>query len=590
MTWNGSLYQKYYYMGSALFFTTDANNLRDSENILSPGGSIVASRRQDSSDANKYYFYHTDIRGSVTNIVGTKENAIYLAQGYNYDNFGKEEALKSESSFKNDVTFTGAVSDSMTGLYYMNARHYDPDTGRFLQQDTYKGSAAVPWTQHLYVYTGNNPVNMVDPTGHYTNTASDQYANYTYDWSSKTLVPIVNYSNTMTDQYQGDYGRTTSTISKNGIQKKAVNLPKSKPRSVNDASNQYVEAGSSGVYYGSSSTLSYQPPALEYASPGMKMPAWVTGLENGIMFITGGVVLTALTGGAWVPVAIGGLKGGVIYGGVGAVLGGGTELINSGGSWDNVLPAAADGFGVMFSGGALNGTVDGMITVSMQGNSVQAYNGVCFVEGTIIATRTGDTAIEEIKVGDTVYAANAETGEEGYKKVVNTFIRETDTLITITVDREEITTTPTHPFWVEGAGWKAAGELKAGQTLRQSGGKQIRIAKVAQEQLTEPVTVYNFEVEDWHTYFVGDAGILVHNSCGGRNSIRFNGDQQAVIDLAKQAKNIGGIRADDANTLLGWANEYGVPYHGLEIHLNRSGPSSNIPHIHIGKTGHIPIK
>ena len=138
------------------FFTTDANNLRDSENILSPGGSIVASRRQDSSDANRYYFYHTDIRGSVTNIVGMKDNAIYLAQGYNYDNFGKEEELKSESSFKNDVTFTGAVSDSMTGLYYMNARHYDPDTGRFLQQDTYKGSAAVPWTQHLYAYTGKD--------------------------------------------------------------------------------------------------------------------------------------------------------------------------------------------------------------------------------------------------------------------------------------------------------------------------------------------------------------------------------------------------------------------------------------------------
>ncbi|SCJ79518.1 Cell wall-associated polypeptide CWBP200 [uncultured Clostridium sp.] len=213
LTWNGSLYQKYYYMGSALFFTTDANNLRDSENILSPGGSIVASRRQDSSDANKYYFYHTDIRGSVTNIVGTKENAIYLAQGYNYDNFGKEE-LKSESSFKNDVTFTGAVSDSMTGLYYMNARHYDPDTGRFLQQDTYKGSAAVPWTQHLYAYTGNNPVNMVDPTGHYTNTASDQYANYRYDFEKKTLVPIVNYSSTAQDPYQGYYGKRNSTISK----------------------------------------------------------------------------------------------------------------------------------------------------------------------------------------------------------------------------------------------------------------------------------------------------------------------------------------------------------------------------------------
>ncbi|WP_138295043.1 RHS repeat-associated core domain-containing protein [Clostridium sp. BSD2780061688st1 E8] len=195
LTWNGSLYQKYYYMGSALFFTTDANNLRDSENILSSGGSIVASRRQDSSDANKYYFYHTDIRGSVTNIVGTKENAIYLAQGYNYDNFGKEEELKSESSFKNDVTFTGAVSDSMTGLYYMNARHYDPDTGRFLQQDTYKGSAAVPWTQHLYAYTGNNPVNMVDPTGH-SASMYDQYPDPSYSG-----IYVKTETATMTNQY-----------------------------------------------------------------------------------------------------------------------------------------------------------------------------------------------------------------------------------------------------------------------------------------------------------------------------------------------------------------------------------------------------
>lgn len=34
-------------------------------------------------------------------------------------------------------------------------------------QDTYKGSIWQPWTQNLYVYTGNNPVNYVDPTGHW---------------------------------------------------------------------------------------------------------------------------------------------------------------------------------------------------------------------------------------------------------------------------------------------------------------------------------------------------------------------------------------------------------------------------------------
>jgi len=48
----------------------------------------------------------------------------------------------------------------------MNARYYNPNTGRFLSQDSYKGSAYEPWTQQLYTYCGNNPINMIDPTGH----------------------------------------------------------------------------------------------------------------------------------------------------------------------------------------------------------------------------------------------------------------------------------------------------------------------------------------------------------------------------------------------------------------------------------------
>lgn len=59
--------------------------------------------------------------------------------------------------------------------------------------------------------------------------------------------------------------------------------------------------------------------------------------------------------------------------------------------------------------------------------------------------------------------------------------------------------------------------------------------------------------------------------------------------MAKEAKKNGGAGEEDANTLIEWAKEYGVPYHDLEVHANRPGAASNILHFHIGRTGHIPV-
>ena len=75
----------------------------------------------------------------------------------------------------------------------------------------------------------------------------------------------------------------------------------------------------------------------------------------------------------------------------------------------------------------------------------------------------------------------------------------------------------------------------------------------------------------------------------GVEAKKYTPDQQAVIELAKEAKKSGGASLDDANILLGWAKEYNIPNHGPEIHLNRPGEASNVWHFHIGKTGHITI-
>ena len=157
----------FYYTGSALLFTTVNEYVLQTQNILDPSGTIVASRRFEGQAATgqdpyaeDYFFYRYDIRGSVTTIVDG-EGAV--VKSYDYDEFGV--TTSTGDAFFNEVTFAGSIADA-SGLLYMNARYYNPSTARFLSQDTYTGSAFDPWTQHLYAYCNNNPVNMIDPTGH----------------------------------------------------------------------------------------------------------------------------------------------------------------------------------------------------------------------------------------------------------------------------------------------------------------------------------------------------------------------------------------------------------------------------------------
>ena len=139
--------------------------------------------------------------------------------------------------------------------------------------------------------------------------------------------------------------------------------------------------------------------------------------------------------------------------------------------------------------------------------------GLCFTGDTEIEIRGGHKQIKDIKVGDEVYSENIETGEKGFKEVKNLYIHETDVLIHIFINDEEVKATPAHPFWAMGKGWIEAGHLKIGDKLLLSSGQAVEISFISKESLNEPVLVYNFEVEDWHTYFVSDVGVLVHNSC-----------------------------------------------------------------------------
>ena len=142
-------------------------------------------------------------------------------------------------------------------------------------------------------------------------------------------------------------------------------------------------------------------------------------------------------------------------------------------------------------------------------------SGACFVKGTLVKTSEGDVPIENIQVGDYVYAHNPETGETELKPVVNTFVNEATELVHVFADGEEIICTNEHPFYSPVKGWTEACKLRSGDILVSLNGEYVVVEQVQHEILEAPIKVYNFEVEDFHTYFVGDGnGVLVHNSCG----------------------------------------------------------------------------
>ena len=81
------------------------------------------------------------------------------------------------------------------------------------------------------------------------------------------------------------------------------------------------------------------------------------------------------------------------------------------------------------------------------------------------------------------------------------------------IDGEEIVTTETHPFYVNDRGFVNAGELIVGDKLLDVNGNVLLVENFDVELTDEPTTVYNFQVENFHTYYVGMNRNWVHNEC-----------------------------------------------------------------------------
>ena len=136
------------------------------------------------------YTYHADHLGSIrfiTDSVGEIVNA------YDYDSYGRPRLTF--ETVDQPFRYTGREFDEASELYHYRARQYDPETGRFLQEDPigflvghdhpvryrYSKPNFLGFSQalngisitsfgpefnlSLYRYVENNPINLKDPSG-----------------------------------------------------------------------------------------------------------------------------------------------------------------------------------------------------------------------------------------------------------------------------------------------------------------------------------------------------------------------------------------------------------------------------------------
>jgi RHS repeat-associated protein len=152
-TYIGSLFEKNDY-------TDSGNQITQIKHIFAVAARVCSVKSVDNGPATADY-YHSDHLGSSSVI--TDQNGQQV-QHLEYAPYGS--IVQNEGSDVTAYKFTGKELDS-TGLYFYSARYYDPEIGRFVTPDTIVQAPYDPQSLNRYAYCRNNPLNYVDPSGHF---------------------------------------------------------------------------------------------------------------------------------------------------------------------------------------------------------------------------------------------------------------------------------------------------------------------------------------------------------------------------------------------------------------------------------------
>ena len=122
------------------------------------------------------YYYHVNGHGDVMNL--TDSSGAVVAE-YEYDAWGNIISQSGTMASENPHRYAGYYYDEETGLYYLNARYYDAEIGRFITRDTFQGFEKSPQSLNKYAYCIDNPVNMEDSSGYAPEWSNVRVGRYT---------------------------------------------------------------------------------------------------------------------------------------------------------------------------------------------------------------------------------------------------------------------------------------------------------------------------------------------------------------------------------------------------------------------------
>ena len=107
------------------------------------------------------YIFTKNLQGDILSVVNAFSGE--TAASYVYDSWGKVISATGTLAEVNPIRYRGYYYDTETGLYYLQSRYYDPETGRFINADVQINNGILG--TNLYAYCDNQYINKCDQQG-----------------------------------------------------------------------------------------------------------------------------------------------------------------------------------------------------------------------------------------------------------------------------------------------------------------------------------------------------------------------------------------------------------------------------------------